>query len=945
MRILSCILLLILSYSSYAQFGLGDVKKNLKFAKNKFAKKAAEKSLKDLRSKIDTASINLAVSFADNAGKFEQNKKLSNLRTIADEFFLDDVAPDPLEKARESNEMGELFYSMNQFWVAQVWFLDAKLQFESLGEKTHPQYFKVIANIGLLYHTMGRYTLAEGFTSEALELRKKNLGEFSTSTAASLNNMAVLYKDKGLYTDAEKLFNQAIKIFATNNPEGAAHAIVLNNQAILMQIMGRLDEAEKIFVKSLQLAENNTSLQEKSNNYQRIMVNQALLYQEKGAYDQAEKIYLKAIEIKESRLKTKNPDYAHLLNNLASLYMLMGKYDQVEQNLKEALVIYEDKLGESHPSYASTLSNLANFYRYQSRTNDAKSKLDKVLSLRREIYGDDHPSIVQTKEDLAIVYWQEENIKQAAQLYHEVLDKELEFINTYFPPLTEYEKSKYWDKSRLRFLRYYAFVADNFTEDEELTTKMYEYHIATKALLLSISNRIREEILNGSDEGLKTKYLTWLDKKETLVTFYSYSKEELDEEDINIDQIEREANDLERELSSSSEIFRQGYSSQKIKYDEVKSNLKSGQAIVDIVQGYKFDKVLTNESQYYALVISQGANSPILEVLQNGDELEGKYFKYFKNSIRLKMKDEYSYDNYWKPIDQQLTGKNTFFVSCDGIYNQISINTLLDGQGKYLLDKYNIINLTNSKNVITYQQNLHKSAKNKHATLVGYPNYGTQGALSKLPGTKVEVDNVNLVLTGKGYTTDKYLTDQASEENIKYSYDPTILHIATHGYFLSDRQISGKKQVFGIEPIKASENPLLRSGLFLAGAESAMNLTANLDNKSSNNGILTAYEAMNMRLNNTEIVILSACETGLGDVKSGEGVYGLQRAFQLAGSETVLMSLWKVDDAATKDLMISFYREWLTLGNKHNAFRKAQLTIKNKYKDPLYWGAFVLIEN
>jgi len=927
---------------SFAQ--IGRLKDKLLQKSVSLLKEQGQSKLQEWRDKIDTASISLAVSFADNAGKFEQNDRLSNLRTFADGFLLDDQTSDPLEKARESNEMGELFYSMNQFWMAQFWLTDSKAQYENLGKTQHPQYFKAIANLGLLYHTMGRFNNAYTFTQQALELRKTYLGEYSTATAASLNNMAVIFKDQGLYSDAENYFDQAIDIFLSNDPHGSSYAIVLNNKAILYQIMGRLDEAEKLLKQSLRLANNNSNLKEKSNNYQRILVNLALLYQDKKEYDKAETIYLDAIKLKEKQLKNKQPDYAHLLNNLASLYMVMGKESEVEDLLNRSLDIYESKLGQDHPAYASTLSNLGKFYLVNGRTSEAKLAFQKVIDLRLKIYGEDHPQYVNAQEELALACWQDSEISKASELFVQVLDKELEFINKYFPPMTENEKAKYWDKARGKFLRYYAFVKSNYEQHPEQALKMFEYRMETKALLLNISNRIREEILNGTDEQLKRDYLLWLDKKETLVSFYSYTKGDLEKEKIDLEQIENDANELERSLSARSDIFRKGYASRKITYQEIQQSLSPSEAALEIIQANKYERSLLSESQYIALVITNSTSYPILISLDNGKDMDAKFFKYYKNCIRLKIKNENSYSVYWEPIDKYLASKSVVYISYDGIYNQLSINTLNDPSGKYVIDKYNLIYLTNSRHILDYKNKEARRTASRHATLIGFPNYGDKGTISQLPGTKAEIDNIYLILKRSGYTIDKYVSNSASEENLKYSFDPSILHIATHGYFLNDSQVR-ENQVFGIEPLKASENPLLRSGLFFSHAESAIDLTTSIDNRSSNNGVLTAYEAMNLHLNGTEIVVLSACETGLGDVKSGEGVYGLQRALQIAGADAVMMSLWKVDDRATRDLMVQFYTEWVKLGNKHQAFKKAQLNVKSKYPRPYYWGSFILVEN
>ena len=185
---------------------------------------------------------------------------------------------------------------------------------------------------------------------------------------------------------------------------------------------------------------------------------------------------------------------------------------------------------------------------------------------------------------------------------------------------------------------------------------------------------------------------------------------------------------------------------------------------------------------------------------------------------------------------------------------------------------------------------------------------------------------------------DLFVGEEALEENLKHSLKPKLLHIATHGYFQPDLTVDGNQ--------RSVDNPLLRSGLMMAGASQRLEQqTEKEDFAIQEDGVLTSYEAMELNLENTELVVLSACETGLGEIKNGEGVYGLQRAFRVAGARNLIMSLWKVDDEVTLELMSEFYRNWLATNDKHDALKKAQLTIMSKFPQPTYWGSFILVGN
>ncbi|MDZ7649066.1 MAG: CHAT domain-containing protein [Cytophagales bacterium] len=305
--------------------------------------------------------------------------------------------------------------------------------------------------------------------------------------------------------------------------------------------------------------------------------------------------------------------------------------------------------------------------------------------------------------------------------------------------------------------------------------------------------------------------------------------------------------------------------------------------------------------------------------------------------IQQKSADTYSYDQFWARIDPTLAGKKILYISPDGVYNQISLNTLKKNDGPYLLNQYDLITVGNSKDILELKNRKTVAAK-KNAFLLGFPDYGGD-AVAALPGTKVEIDNLIKILKTGGYQTTPYVQKTATEAILKSLKGPAIVHIATHGYFQPDVEQSAA----GVNQENARNNPLLRSGLLLAGASPTLKgeLMPNLE--SNDNGVLTAYEAMNLDLEGTDLIVLSACETGLGDVRAGEGVYGLQRAFLVAGAKAMVMSLWKVDDAATQALMTNFYTNLAKGGSKAKAFKQAQLQLMTKYKDPYYWGAFVMM--
>ncbi|MEK7225811.1 MAG: CHAT domain-containing protein, partial [Bacteroidota bacterium] len=241
----------------------------------------------------------------------------------------------------------------------------------------------------------------------------------------------------------------------------------------------------------------------------------------------------------------------------------------------------------------------------------------------------------------------------------------------------------------------------------------------------------------------------------------------------------------------------------------------------------------------------------------------------------------------------------------------------------------------------------------KTAVLIGRPSYKTgvtstipvanantrslvrsfkDATIPDLPGTEEEIVSIKKEMDLSKIGVTSFLKDQATEDKIYKLHSPGILHIATHGYWspAGDHATEGYRTF----------NAMVNSGLLLSGV---VNYYSSPVYPDTYDGILTAYEAQNLDLENTSLVILSACETSLGFLDAGEGVYGLQRAFRAAGASSIMTSLWKVDDVATRDFMIQFYQQYLKTKDKNAAFIFAQKAIREKYKHPYFWGAFVMV--
>lgn len=925
------------SSQSFSQLG-GFMKDKANEAKDKAKAKVREKTTESWekhRQEYDASNFNYAISFLDNSGLFEADEKGSafNSNLTSAVKFANSEEKSIEDRAYTNLKNGEMFMASNKFGMAEQSFKLAKILYEEDGKKTTDNYAQTLSDLGLLYQSRGRYAKAKPLNEEAIKLREA--GSNKGMLLVSINNNAVLKKETGFYTEAETDFKKALELAKEQNDQ-LAKALVYNNMAMTYLDMNKLKDAESQMNTSV--LEASAVLKDNSSNFIKLQINLANVFRFQKKYDDAEKLYLKAIEVKEKKLGA-HPDLAHLKKGLAQLYMEMGKNAEVEKLLLSAYDINKRKLGEGNPATVSTQQELANFYRFNNNSTKALELMLKVIEKKKVIYGENHPNYIQALEDLALAQWQNGKIAETKANYKIVIDNTLSYINTFFNSLNDNEKTLYWEKTNARLQRFYAFAYANNKTSSDLAPQLYNTVINTKGFLLSNSSKIRNTISSSGDESLKATYNQWLETKENLNQAYQLSKEELAQEKVNVDSLKRRTDELERELSQKSALFKESATAQTVTYESIQKQLQRGEAAVEIIELNEYKNGFTDNGNYLALLLT--ATELKLIDLGNVKAINDAIGAFREKTIDQKPENE-AYAITWKLLDEQLVGVNKIYLSLDGAYHQLSINALKDVTGKYLVDKYALQFTGNTKDLLDVKQTESASVKPATAFLIGNPQYGTNGVVAQLPGTEAEVKNITKLLTTYKVKTNALYGASATEAKVKEINSPSILHIATHGYFLADLSQIETSKVLGVDVSAAKENPLLRSGVLLANCENVFDENFH-PSPNSENGILTAYEAMSLNLDKTDLVVLSACETGLGSVKQGEGVYGLQRAFLIAGAKSIIMSLWSVSDAATMELMTLFYTNYAKSGNKQQAFSDAIKQLKLKYKEPFYWSAFVML--
>ncbi|MBU1719880.1 MAG: CHAT domain-containing protein [Bacteroidetes bacterium] len=846
---------------------------------------------------------------------------------------------------------------------------------QKLQGKKSPEYAGALANLALMYNNTGKYSKAEPLFEESLRIYKETDGVVSMTYGNVLANLTLIYVNTGDFARAEKANIEVLNIWEELVGEKHPYyTTALNILAFLYQEMGNYVKARILNEKVVEI--RREILGENHPMYAGAICNLALIYSQLGDHEKAEPLYLEALKIRKEVLGEKHYLYASSLNNLALHYCNSKQYDRAEPLYVEAIAVVKEVLGEKHFTYARYMISLAALYTKTGEFSKAEALYIEGQKVTKEALGAHHPDYGYSLIGIATFYEGVGRLNEAEPLFLECIAIANENIARNFSFMSEKEKEMYFQTVSKYFKGFNTFALKRSKSNPAITTEVYNNAIRNKGLLLKSSTAMRNEILNSGETLLLTKYDQWLALKTEISKQYSLPQKK---QATDLKQKEEMANEIEKELvthsASMSDMKRVG----SLSWKDVQKALKPGEAAVEFVHfrytaGHSF--YFSDTILYCALIVKPSSKFPemiplfpekdLIAILgktgDNGYEyITGIYGENQKNRTEL-------YNLIWKPLEECVGDAKTVYISPDGLLHKVSFAALSSKQNVYLCDKYNIQMksstglLANSAVGGAGDGSMIPDGK-LLITLFGGINYNTDSTAVELwnylEGTKTEVEKIAGILIKPDVSVNYFTGISASESQLALLAPKSqILHLSTHGFFFPDPDLMEKDSAgdnmivaelfrsttrgFGVNTFINNQNPLMRSGLALSGANDVWGKQEKGDSV-ADDGVLTAQEVALIDMRNTRLTVLSACETGLGDIRGSEGVYGLQRGFKMAGVQFLIMSLWQVPDAETVEFMTSFYTRLLKTRDIRKSFAGSQAEMRKKY-DPFFWAAFVLVE-
>jgi tetratricopeptide (TPR) repeat protein len=846
--------------------------------------------------------------------------------------------------AASLNNLALLYEAQGEYGQAAPLYERALATFEKTLSPEHPEVAISLNNLAEFYRVQGEYGKAKPLHERALAIREKVLGPDHPSVAASLNNLAGLYQDQGEYGKAEPLYERVLaileKAFGHEHPHVAQS---LNNLALLYDAQGEYGKAEPLLeqaltIKEMVLGPDHPLVAQSLNNL-------AELYRTRGEYEKAEPHFARALAIWEKALGPDHPEVATGLNNLAGLYLQQGEYGKAEPHFERALAIREKVLGPEHVDVAQTLNNLAALYRAQGKYGKAEPHFERALAIREKALGPEHVEIAKSLNNLASLHIKLGRYDSAVEFHRRALDIQEKNLTQILVFAEEHR--------RLAYAATLSYSIDNALSSHLQSAP--EHHPSAELALTTLLRR-KGLVLDMGARSVATIRRSLPEEHQHLLDELSATRDRytaLSNRGLGSRSFEQFAEQLAEIQQEQHQLWRE-----VDEHSPLVETLSKPVTIADIQRTLPPDAVLVEFIRYYPRHQERGpstrADPRYAAYLVFPDHFDWvdlgpaepieQDIKAFRRALQLKQAVPTDlHEAVMQSIVERLSDARRLFIAPDAALNLVPFGALFDGK-QYLVERYDLHYLTTGRDLLRpWDAN---PTTDDTVMVVANPT-GVS-----LPGTEREAE----LLANLFPHVETLLHDSATEAGAQRRAQPWVLHLATHGFFKvpePDPKLEARmdEYVLSMSPSALPfapgrlDNPMLHSGLLLASADTPADADAEADDENiTADGRLTAYEISGWDLRGTELVVLSACGTGLGEPRAGEGVLGLRRAFAMAGAQAQVMSLWDVSDATTAKLMEAYYRKLLAGKGRAEAMQEVQLELlRSGEHHPGDWASFVVV--
>jgi len=896
----------------------------------------------------------------------EAIKKLEKALEIRERL----LGPEDPSLALPLGLIGSVYLHKPDYPKAEV-FYDRALKLEEKTGHESSQLYTFLNNTSIIYIETDRYEAAEQCLLRAVAVAEKVYGPGRPAAVNAAVNLANLYDDKGEYIKAQAMYEKA---WADGSkalgPDYPGLAVIVANLSGVYSERGDYAGAARLGQQAIEIADKPGRKEDQRLALALVALGDAYRFQ--NDLDRAEPLYQRSLKIYEQVAGADDPLVADNLEYLADIYRQRHVFAKAEDFYQKSLTIRRTTLGEGSSGVAKSLDSLGSLYLMQADYTRAEPLFRQALTIREKVFGAEHPQVAETLTSLAALEMAtghavdaQSNLARAIAITEHNADLNL-------VAGSERQKLAYLELSSSQLDQAITLSADLASDQEAarnlaVTTVLQRKGRVLDALADSL-HALRQRL---DPEG--NKLLDQFDEVTSHLARLALSTSEKsngDEQQKRIAALKEQREKLEAEISLRSAEFR-GVT-RTVTLDAIRAALPARTALVEFVDYRKFlpasliEKNPGAQRRYIAYVIRPSGPVQWKEL---GDAAElDRAIDGYRQALRDPGRNDAT--RLARSLDERLlaplrplAGDAThLLIAPDGQLSLMPFEALVDAQNHYAVENYSITYLSTGRDVLRMQES---SPSKSDALILADPLFGEPGttlvAAAHLPnsrdrrrsittasdlsgvyfaplvGTAQEARSIQSLFPGA-----KVLTGAgASIAALKQAEAPRILHIATHGFFLEDHPraaaaaIGKADSARGLEATLDVNNPLLRSGLAFAGA--------NLSRTGKDNGILTALEASTLNLWGTKLVTLSACDTGIGEIKDREGVYGLRRSFFLAGAETLVMSLWPVSDRVTREMMVAYYSGLKQGLGRGEALRQAELAmLKRKDRQhPFYWASFI----